>query len=131
MVVHVFVRPVLETSTCAFVSNTLPSLASLVARIKLLRLQLRLPQVLLQTANATANFLRLNDDIDHDNINFIDFIYGDYITNDIINHDYSALTLGYIDNGNPHPRLMLQSDRPLHYRSDCGGVLEYIMTIYL
>jgi hypothetical protein len=43
------------------------------------------------------NFLRLNDDIDHDNINFIDFIYGDYITNDIIDHDYSALTPGIID----------------------------------
>jgi hypothetical protein len=47
-----------------------------------------------------ANFLRLNDDIDHDNINLIDFIYGDYITNGIIDHDYSALTPGYIDIGN-------------------------------
>jgi hypothetical protein len=46
------------------------------------------------------NFLRLNDDIDHDNITFIDFIYGDYITNGIIDHDYSTLTPGYIDIGN-------------------------------
>jgi hypothetical protein len=44
-----------------------------------------------------VKFLRLNDDIDHDNINFI---YSDYITNGIIDHNYSALTLGYIDLGN-------------------------------
>jgi hypothetical protein len=47
-----------------------------------------------------VNFLRPNDDIDHDNINFIDFIYGDYITNGIIDHDYNALTPGCIDIGN-------------------------------
>jgi hypothetical protein len=47
-----------------------------------------------------AKFLWLNDDIDHDNINFIDFIYSDYITNGIIDHDYNALTPGYIDLGN-------------------------------
>jgi hypothetical protein len=47
-----------------------------------------------------ANFLWLNDDIDHDNIKFIDIIYGDYITNDIIDHDYITITLGYIDIGN-------------------------------
>jgi hypothetical protein len=52
------------------------------------------------TANTTAKFLRLNDDIDHDNINFIHFVCGDYITNGIIDHDYSALTPGYIDLGN-------------------------------
>jgi hypothetical protein len=55
---------------------------------------------ILQTANTTANFLRLNDDIDHNNINFIDFVYGDYITNGISDHDYNALTPGYIDIGN-------------------------------
>jgi hypothetical protein len=47
-----------------------------------------------------AKFFRLNEDIDQDNINFIDFICGDYITNDIIDHDYSALTPGYINIGN-------------------------------
>jgi hypothetical protein len=47
-----------------------------------------------------TKFLWLNDDTDHDNINLINFIYGDYITNGIINHDYSALTVGYIDIGN-------------------------------
>jgi hypothetical protein len=101
MVVLVFARPVLATSTRAFVLDTLPSLANLALRIVLLRLPPRLPQVLLlQIANTTTNFLRLNDDIDHDNINFIDIIYGDYITNDIIDHDYIALTPGYIDIGN-------------------------------
>jgi hypothetical protein len=67
---------------------------------RLLQLQLHLPQVLLlllQITKTTANFLQLNDDIDHDNINFIDFIYDDYITNDINDHDYNALTPGYID----------------------------------
>jgi hypothetical protein len=44
-----------------------------------------------------VNFLWLNDDTDHDNITFIDFIYGDYITNGTINHDYNALTPSYID----------------------------------
>jgi hypothetical protein len=44
-----------------------------------------------------VKFLWLNHDIDHDNINFI---YDDYITNDIIDHDYGALTLGQIDIGN-------------------------------
>jgi hypothetical protein len=85
MVVHVFAHLVLATSARAFVPDTLPSLGNSALRIELLRLPPRLPQVLLlQTANTTANFSRLNDDIDHDNINFI---YDDYITNGIIDHD--------------------------------------------
>jgi hypothetical protein len=70
---------------------------------QLLRLQLRL------LTTTTANFLRLNDDIDHDNINLIDFIYDDYITNSIIDHDYSALTPGYIDIGNKGYHLNISS----------------------
>jgi hypothetical protein len=74
-----------------------------------------------------AKFLWLNDDVDHDNINFIDFIYGDYITNGITDHDYSSRLHRHRQQElPPHLRLMLQSDHPRHYRSDCGGVLEYI-----
>jgi hypothetical protein len=47
-----------------------------------------------------TSFLWLNNDINNDNINLIDFIYGVYITNDIIDHDYSAFTRGYIGIGN-------------------------------
>jgi hypothetical protein len=42
------------------------------------------------TANSTANFLWLNNNIDHNNINPIDFICGDYITNDTIDRDYNT-----------------------------------------
>jgi hypothetical protein len=74
------------------------------------------------TANTTAKFLRLNDDVDHNNITFIDFIYGDYITNNIIDHDYSSRLHRHRQQElPPHLRLMLQSDRLLHCRSDCGG----------
>jgi hypothetical protein len=102
MVVPIFARPVLATPTRAFVPDAPESgkLGTVGHLPRLLRLQLRLPQVLLQTANTTVKFLQLNDDIDHDNINFIDFIYGDYISNGIIDHDYSALTPDYIDLGN-------------------------------
>jgi hypothetical protein len=126
MMVSVFARPVLATPMRAFVPDTLPSLASSAPRGELLRLPPRLSQVLLlQTANTTANFLRLNDNIDHDNINFIDFIYGDYITNSIIDHDYSALTTGYIDIGNKGYHLIsgLCSSQTVRVTTDpdCGG----------
>jgi hypothetical protein len=111
----------------AFVPDTLPSLANSALRIELLRLPPRLPQVLpLQTANTTANFLWLNDDIDHDNI---DFIYGDYITNGIIGHDYSALTPGYSDLSNKgyHLTSGLCSSQTVHFIADLtvGGVRVY------
>jgi hypothetical protein len=77
------------------------------------------------TANTTAKFLRLNDAIDHDNINFIDFIYGDYFTNGIIDHDYSALTPGYIDLGNKSYHLTsgLCSSQTVRFTADptAGG----------
>jgi hypothetical protein len=82
------------------------------------------------TANTTAKFLRLNNDIDHDNINFIDFIYGEYITNSIIDHDYSTLTPGYIDLGNKgyHQTSGLCSSQTIRVTTDptAGGVLDYI-----
>jgi hypothetical protein len=81
------------------------------------------------TANTTAKFLRLNDAIDHDNINFIDFIYGDYFTNGIIDHDYSALTPGYIDLGNKSYHLTsgLCSSQTVRFTADptAGGVRVY------
>jgi hypothetical protein len=72
-----------------------------------------------------VNFLRLNDDIDHDNINLVDFIYGDYITNGIIDHDYNALTLGYINIGNKgyHLTFGLCSNQTVRFTTDptAGG----------
>jgi hypothetical protein len=128
--VPVFARLILATPTRAFVPDTLPSLANLALQIELLQLPPCLPQVLLlQTTNTTANFLRLNDDIDDDNINFIDFIYDDYITNDIIDYDYSALTPGYIDIGNKgyHLTSGLYSSQTVYVTTDpTAGVLEYI-----
>jgi hypothetical protein len=58
--------------------------------------------------------------VDQDNITFIDFIYGDYITNDIINHGYSALTLGYIDISNKgyHLTSGLCSSHTIHFTTD-------------
>jgi hypothetical protein len=85
-------------------ASTLPSLASSALRIAYLNYSdssydyLKLTTT--TTANTTANFLSLNNDINNDNINLIDFIYGIYITNDIINHDYNAFTPGYIGIGN-------------------------------
>jgi hypothetical protein len=82
------------------------------------------------TANTTAKFLRLNDDIDHDNINFTDFIYGDYFTNDIIDHDYSALSPGYIDLGNKgyHLTSGLCSSQTVRFTADQmrGGIRVYV-----
>jgi hypothetical protein len=40
-----------------------------------------------------VNFLGLNDNIDHDNIN------DDYLINGTVDHDYSVLTPGYIGIG--------------------------------
>jgi hypothetical protein len=136
MMVPVFARSVLATPMRAFVPDTLPSLANSALRIELLRLQLRLPQVLLlQTANTTENFLWLNNDIDHDNINFIDFIYGDYITNGIIDHDYSTLTPGYIDISNKSYHLTsgLCSSQTVRFTADptAGCVRVYHVLVRL
>jgi hypothetical protein len=80
------------------------------------------------TANTTAKFLWLNDDIDLDNINLIDFIYDDYITNGIIDHDYSTLIPGYIDIGNKSYHLTsgLCSRPSVSLPIRLRGVLEYI-----
>jgi hypothetical protein len=99
--VPVFAHPVLATPMRAFVPDTLPvwqtrHCGSSYFDYRLVYLKLTTTT----TANTTAKFLWLNDDIDHDNINLIDFIYGDYITNGIIDHDYNALTPSYIDIGN-------------------------------
>ena len=74
------------------------------------------------TTTTTATFPRLNDGIDHNTNNIIDFLNDDYITHGNIDHDYSAHTLGYIDIGikgyhlgslsSSRLRIMLQSDRP-------------------
>jgi hypothetical protein len=129
MMVPVFARPMLATPMRVFVPDTLSSLANSELRIELLRLPPRLPQVLLQPANTTANFLQLNDDIDHDNINFIKFIYDNYITNDTIDHDYSAHTPGYIDIGNKGYHLIsgLCSSQTVRVTTDptAGGVRVY------
>jgi hypothetical protein len=74
-----------------------------------------------------ANFLRLNNDINHDNINLIDFLYIDYITNGIIDHDYSACTSGYIDNKGYHLTSGLCSSQTVRVTTDPteGGVRVY------
>jgi hypothetical protein len=81
------------------------------------------------TANTAAKFFQLNNDIDHDNINLLDFIYGDYITNGIIDHDYNALTPGYIDLNNKSYHLTsgLCSSQIVRFTADptAGGVRVY------
>jgi hypothetical protein len=58
---------------------------------QLLWLQLCLPQVdYYYNYKYYGEFFWLNNDIDHNNINPIDFIYGDYITNDTIDRDYNT-----------------------------------------
>jgi hypothetical protein len=133
MVVPVFARLVLATPTRALVPDTLPSLASSalwVAYLDSSDSNYVYSSTTTTTANTTANFLRLNNDIDHDNINFIDFIYGDYITNGIIDHNYSTRTPGYIDIGNKGYHLIsgLCSSQTVRITTDptAGGVLEYM-----
>jgi hypothetical protein len=93
-------------------------------------------QVLLLQPTNTANFLWLNDDINYNNINFIDFIYSDYITNGTIDHDYIVRTPEYIDIGNKSYHLIsgLCSSQTVRVTTDptAGGVLEYMsVTLYL
>jgi hypothetical protein len=85
-------------------------------------------RLLLQLQNTTTNFPRLNEDIYHDNINLIDFIYDDYITNGIIDHDYNALTPGYIDLGNKGYHLTSGLCSTVRVTTDltAGGVRVYV-----
>ena len=135
----------MATPARAFVPDTLPSLASSARRAAYL---IYIYNNYIYFNKQQRQFPRHNDDIDH-NTNINDFLNGDYdyITHGDIDHDYNAHTLGYIDIGikgyhlgslsSSRLRIMLQSDRPRrscdsrHYRSDCGGVLEYITVSYI
>jgi hypothetical protein len=101
--VPVFACPVLATPTRAFVPDTLPGLARSALRVDYVNYSDSGYVYLKYYHYSCKNYDKislLNDDTDHDNMNLIDFIYNEYITNDIISHDYSALTVGYIDIGN-------------------------------
>ena len=115
MMVPVFARAVLATPMRAFVPGMLPSLASSTKRVAYLDYSTSATSTSTSTTtspsssnNSTANFFRLNDDINHNNNNTNDFLNGGYIiyiTNGIIDHDYST---HYRLHRHRHHRLPLQ-----------------------
>lgn len=81
------------------------------------------------TSATTCTSFRASSRLNDDNDQLHQLHQGDYITTGIIDYDYNTsltATSTPASRATPRLRFILQSDRPRHYRSDCGGMLEYI-----